>query len=66
VGVISMDLATVNTTDVPEAKVGDVVTIFGKDGEDSIVVSDVARSIGTVTSDLMCSLGHRVKRFYLS
>src|ERR1700683_331712 len=66
VGVISMDLATVHTPDGPEAKVGDVVTIFGKDGEDSIVVSDVARSIGTVTSDLMCSLGHRVKRFYLS
>jgi alanine racemase len=66
VGVISMDLATIDTTDVPEAKIGDVVTIFGQDGGDEILVSDAARSIGTVTSDLMCALGHRVRKFYLT
>jgi len=66
VGTISMDLATVDTTEVPDAAVGDVVTIYGKDGADSIEVSDVAREIGTVTSDLLCALGRRVRRFYLA
>jgi alanine racemase len=65
VGTISMDLTTLDATDVPDVKLGDIVTIYGKDGKDSIVVSDVAREIGTVTSDLLCALGRRVPRYYV-
>ena len=65
VGTISMDLTTLDVTDVPEAALGDVVTIYGKDGDAAIEVSDVAREIGTVTSDLLCALGRRVPKFYL-
>jgi alanine racemase len=66
VGTISMDLATVDTTEVPDAAIGDIVTIYGKEKFDSIEVSDVAREINTVTSDLLCALGRRVRRFYLA
>ena len=66
VGTISMDLATVDATAVPDAAIGDIVTIYGADGGDSIEVSDAAREIGTVTSDLLCAIGRRVRRFYLS
>jgi alanine racemase len=65
VGTISMDLTTLDVTDIPGVELGDVVTIYGKDGSDSIVVSDVAREIGTVTSDLLCALGRRVPRYYV-
>ncbi|MFZ0583139.1 MAG: alanine racemase [Candidatus Acidiferrales bacterium] len=65
VGTISMDLTMLDVTDVPEAVLGDVVTIYGKDGGATIEVSDVAREIGTVTSDLLCALGRRVPRFYI-
>lgn len=65
VGTISMDLTTLDVTDVPGVQLGDVVTLYGKDGRDSIVVSDVAREIGTVTSELLCALGRRVPRYYL-
>src|SRR5580693_4002083 len=65
VGTISMDLTTLDVTDVPEVSLGDVVTIYGRDGNDSIVVSDVAAEIGTVTSDLLCALGRRVPRYYI-
>jgi alanine racemase len=64
VGTISMDLTTLDVTDVPDVALGDIVTIYGQDGKDSIVVSDVAREIGTVTSDLLCALGRRVPRYY--
>jgi alanine racemase len=64
VGTISMDLTTLDLTDVPEAVLGDVVTIYGKDGDASIEVSEVAHEIGTVTSDLLCALGRRVPKFY--
>ncbi|MFZ0646167.1 MAG: alanine racemase C-terminal domain-containing protein, partial [Candidatus Acidiferrales bacterium] len=65
VGTISMDLTMLDVTDVPEAVLGDVVTIYGKDGGATIEVSDVAREISTVTSDLLCALGRRVPRFYI-
>ncbi len=65
VGTISMDLTMLDVTDAPEAELGDVVTIYGKDGKAAIEVSDVAREIGTVTSDLLCALGRRVPKFYL-
>jgi alanine racemase len=65
VGTISMDLTMLDVTDTPDAKLGDVVTIYGKDGQASIEVSEVAREIGTVTSDLLCALGRRVPKFYL-
>ena len=65
VGTISMDLTMLDVTDVPGTELGDIVTVYGKDGNDSIIVSDVAREIGTVTSDLLCALGRRVPRYYV-
>jgi alanine racemase len=65
VGTISMDLTALDVTDLPDVALGDVVTIYGKDGNDQIRVSDVAHEIGTVTSDLLCALGRRVPRYYL-
>jgi len=66
VGIISMNLAAVDVTDIADAVVGDIVTIYGTDGIASISVSDAAHEIGTVTSELLCALGQRVPRFYLS
>ena len=65
VGTISMDLTTLDVTDVPNVKLGDIITIYGQDGDEVIRVSDVAREIGTVTSELLCALGRRVPRYYL-
>ena len=65
VGSISMDLTTIDVSDVPAVSLGDIVTIYGKDGDAEIQVSDVAHEIGTVTSDLLCALGRRVPRYYL-
>ena len=65
VGAISMDLTTLDVTDVPDVTLGDIVTIYGKDQNAEIKVSDVAHEIGTVTSDLLCALGRRVPRYYL-
>src|SRR6185437_4770737 len=64
VGTISMDLTTLDVTDVPSASLGDIVTIYGRDGDAEIQVSKVAREIGTVTSELLCALGRRVQRYY--
>ena len=65
VGSISMDLTTLDVTDVPEVVTGDVVTVYGRDGDIAMEASDVARELGTVTSDCLCALGRRVPRYYV-
>jgi alanine racemase len=65
VGTVSMDLSAVDVTDVAGVRLGDVATIYGSDGHTSQQVSDVAKVLGTVTSDLCCDLGPRVPRIYL-
>lgn len=65
VGAISMDLTTLDVTDVADVALGDIVTLYGRDGNAEIKVSEVAAEIGTVTSDLLCALGRRVQRYYV-
>ena len=65
VGTVSMDLTTADVTEIRDVKLGDVATIYGRDGECEQYVSEVAQQVGTVTSDLCCALGKRVPRFYL-
>ncbi len=64
VGIISMDVTMIDVTDVPGAEIGDVVTIYGSDGEHVRPANVIARSIGTVTSDLLCAVSQRVPRLY--
>jgi alanine racemase len=64
VGIISMDVTMIDVTDVPDAEIGDVVTIYGSDGEHVRPANVIARSIGTVTSDLLCAVSQRVPRIY--
>jgi alanine racemase len=65
VGTVSMDLTAADVTAIPDVRIGDVATIYGDDGDASQPISDVARLLGTVTSDLCCAIGQRVPRFYL-
>jgi alanine racemase len=64
VGIISMDVTMIDVTDVPGAELGDVATIYGSDGEHVRPANVIARSIGTVTSDLLCAVSQRVPRLY--
>lgn len=66
VGIVSMDVSMVDLTEVTDAVWGDVVTIYGKDGEHVHPANLIARSIGTVTSDLLCMVSKRVPRIYLT
>ena len=64
VGIVSMDVTMIDVTDVPGVEVGDVVTVHGTDGDRVRPANVIARSIGTVTSDLLCAVSQRVPRIY--
>jgi alanine racemase len=65
VGIISMDVTMIDVTAVPGVEISDTATIYGTDGKFSYPAHLVARSVGTVTSDLLCAVSQRVQRFYL-
>ena len=65
VGIISMDVTMIDVTDIESAKIGDIATIHGTDGKHVLPANGVARSIGTVTSDLLCAVSQRVPRLYV-
>jgi alanine racemase len=65
IGIISMDVTLLDVTDVPDVAMGDVATVYGTDGDNVYPANAIARSIGTVTSDLLCAVSQRVPRFYL-
>jgi alanine racemase len=62
VGAISMDLTTIDLTDVPSAAVGDEVILWGGAGEAMISVNDVARLAQTISYEMLCTVGKRVPR----
>ena len=65
VGIISMDVTMADVTDVPNVALGELATVYGPDGNgNSLPANLVARSIGTVTSDLLCAVSSRVPRVY--
>jgi len=65
VGIISMDVTMLDITDVEGVEIGEVATIYGTDGAQTLPANFVARSIGTVTSDLLCAVSQRVPRLYV-
>lgn len=64
-GRVCMDQFMIDVTKVPEAKVGDTVTIFGRDGDDEITADDVADLIGTIGYEVTCLITPRVPRVYI-
>jgi len=64
VGSISMDLTLLDVTDIPGVAVGDEVTLIGKSGRASITALEIARELGTVPYEVLCSIGKRVPRIY--
>jgi alanine racemase len=64
IGRISMDMTVVDLTDVPDARVGDVATLIGSDGEEIISLDRVAEQLGTISYEVLTGLTPRLPRLY--
>ncbi len=60
IGRICMDMCMLDVTDVPEAAVGDAVTVFG----DGVPLQSLADTMGTITYEILCGIKPRVARIY--
>jgi alanine racemase len=66
VGRVTMDMTMIALDEVRDAMVGDEVVLFGRQGNEEIAVDEVARRVGTINYEIICGIGRRVARVYVS
>jgi alanine racemase len=59
-GRVSMDMISVDLRQIPQARVGDPVTLWGQ----GLPVEEVAEQVGTINYELLCRLSNRVQRMH--
>lgn len=65
VGRVSMDLTTIDVTDMPEVAVGDEVVLIGRQAGASLTACELAEASGTIAYEVLTSISPRVPRVYL-
>ena len=61
VGRICMDMCMVDVTDVPDAQVGDAVTVIGTE----LPCENISNRLGTIPYEVLCGINKRIPRIYL-
>lgn len=61
VGRVSMNLTTVDITDIKDVVTGDEAVILGTQGKQTITGDDMAGSAGTISYEVFCSIGFAQK-----
>ncbi|MDF2986126.1 MAG: alanine racemase [Eubacterium sp.] len=66
IGKICMDQLMVDITDIAEVRQGDIATLIGRDGTESVSAEEAAAHSGTLTNEFLSRLGLRVTRNYIN
>ena len=61
-GRVSMDMMSVDVTDIPDAKPGDIATLIGQDGGCEISAHELAHLSGTTVYEILTCINSRIKR----
>lgn len=64
-GNICMDQCMIDVTHAPYPRLGDEVTIMGKDGIYEISADDIATATGTINYEILCAFGQRLPKVYV-
>ncbi|MFO0636302.1 MAG: alanine racemase C-terminal domain-containing protein [Nannocystaceae bacterium] len=65
VGTITMDVCMLDVTDLPGVRVGEEVTLLGRQGLGAIDLYELAGWAGTVPYEITCGISKRVPRRYV-
>lgn len=66
VGKICMDQCMIDISHIPDVRVNDEVVLFGYGKEGYPHVDEIAEKIGTINYEIVCMVGRRVPRVYIS
>jgi alanine racemase len=64
IGRVSMDLVTIDVTDIADASAGDEVVLLGSQGGETVSAEEIAERIGTISYEVFCAVSARVPRVY--
>ncbi len=64
-GTISMDLTTIDLSHTTQLAPGDDVTLLGSEEGASLDAQQIARTAGTISYNILCSISARVRRIYV-
>lgn len=64
-GAVTMDQIMVNVTDIKDVKTEDIAVLIGKQGDEEITATEIARMAGTIPYEIFTSINKRVQRVYL-
>jgi alanine racemase len=64
VGTVCMDLIMVDVTAVQQVQIGDIVTLFGQEGDAKITVEECAMKANTIVYEITSGIGPRVARVF--
>ena len=64
VGNVSMDLTTIDVTDVPDVAIGDEVLLLGDQEGARVDADGLAQAAGTIPYEVLTNVSRRVPRFY--
>ncbi len=62
VGTICMNMMMIDVSNLPNVKVGDIVTLIGKDGMHNISADNLSEWSGTINYEILASLGSHIPR----
>ena len=65
VGRVCMDMTMLDVGKIPEIAIGEEVVVFGKQGNTSISVDEIASTINTINYEVVSTIMERVPRIYL-
>ena len=64
IGNVCMDQTMIDVSNIDNVKEGDIVTLFGQDGENYLPVNQLSKLSGTITNETLSCIGSRVERVY--
>ena len=65
-GLVCMDMVMVDVTEIPGTAVGDETVLIGRQGNDEITASEIAKWTDTIPYEVLCAISPKNPRLYLS
>ena len=66
VGRVSMGMIVIDVTDIGGVKVGDIVTLLGKDEQEKVSAEELAEIAGTINYEIVTGINPRIKRVFIN
>jgi alanine racemase len=60
-----MDQTMIDVTHVPDVKLGDTVTLLGRDGNLEITAQEMGKLCHTINYEVVCRFGQRLPKVYI-